>query len=84
MALIRRIRALSAVASASLLITAGCDLLPVEDRAPDPGYLEGTVVDAVTGLGIEDATVSTGSQSDVTSSLGGYSIDNVPSGTPPY
>lgn len=76
-----RMCALGVVAALVALAPTGCDLIPVAEEERDPGYVEGTVLDATTGEGIEDATVTVGTQSDVTSSLGGYSIDNVPSGT---
>lgn len=76
-----RVCALATVAALVALAPTGCDLIPVAEEEYDPGYVEGTVVDATTGEGIEGATVTVGTQSDVTSSLGGYSIDNVPSKT---
>lgn len=76
-----RIAAIAAIAAAVVLVPTGCDLIPVAEEEYDPGYVEGTVLDATTGEGIEDATVTVGTQSDVTSSLGGYSIDDVPSKT---
>ena len=64
-----------------MLLPTGCDLIPVAEEEYDPGYVEGTVLDAVTGLGIESATVTVGAQTTFTSSLGSYSIDDVPSKT---
>jgi hypothetical protein len=76
-----RVCAFAAIATAVVLIPTGCDLIPVAEETHDPGYVQGTVLDATTGEGIESATVTVGAQTTFTSSLGGYSINDVPSKT---
>jgi hypothetical protein len=59
MAIPMRERAFAVVAAVAVLVPTACDLLPVEEEQYEPGYVEGPVVDATTGLGIEDATSTT-------------------------
>jgi hypothetical protein len=76
-----RICAFAAIAAAIVLAPTGCDLIPAAEEEFDPAFIEGTVLDATTGEGIEGATVTVGTQTTFTSSLGGYSINDVPSKT---